>query len=46
MSKTWEYVNLFSPRKGKFIKFTQSYNIAETAYEDGLCLFITQLQSL
>ena len=46
MSKTREYVNLFSPHKGKFIKITQSYHMAETVYEDGLCLFITQLLRL
>ena len=46
MSKTWEYLNLFSPIKEKFIKLTQSYHIAETAYKDGLCLFITQYLKL
>ena len=38
------YLKPFPPHKGKFIKHTQSYHIVETAYEDGLSVFITQLQ--
>ena len=34
-------MNLFSPHKNKFIKLTQSYHIAETAYEDGLSFHYT-----